>query len=240
MVENDPAGDVRRLGDWLTEAGVELAVVRPHAGEALPAGEDELSGYGGLLVLGGGADEAPWYQSVEGLLRTAVQVRVPTLAICLGAQLMATALGGYVEPAQAGPEIGPQLVAKRDAAGNDPLFGPVPLLPDVIQWHRNEVTELPPGATLLAASPRYPHQAFRYGDRAWALQFHVECDMDMLRAWAAEDPGLADADVAELLERCAAALPDVAEVWRPFAHRYADLVLGRLDPARIELPLLDT
>lgn len=240
IVENDPTDDVRRLGDWLVEAGLELVVVRPHAGAAVPAGESGLAGYGGLVVLGGGADEAPWYPAVEGLLRTAMRVRVPTLAICLGAQLMATALGGYVEPAQAGPEIGPQLVAKRDAATDDPLFGPVPLLPDVIQWHRREVTELPPGATLLAASPRYPHQAFRYGDRAWAVQFHVECDLDMLRVWAADDPDLAGSDAAGLLERCAAALPDVAEVWRPVAHRFADLVLGRLDPARVELPLLDS
>ena len=73
---------------------------------------------------------------------------------------------------------GPALVGRRDAADGDPLFKWVPLLPDVLQWHRDEITELPLGAVLLAASTRYPHQAFRLGDRAWGLQFHIECDAD--------------------------------------------------------------
>ncbi len=242
MVENDPTDGLCRLGDWLTEAGLELEVVRPHAGEPLPtdgSGTAQLDGYGALLVLGGGIDDAPWYPAVEGMLRVAVRDRVPTLGICLGAQLMARALGGAVDRAAAGPEIGPRLVAKRDAANTDPLFDPVPLLPDVIQWHRDEVTELPDGATLLAASTSYPHQAFRYGDRAWAVQFHIECDRDMLARWAADATDLAELglDPEELLDRCAAVLPDIEEVWRPFSHRFADLALGRLG-FRSELPLL--
>jgi GMP synthase-like glutamine amidotransferase len=245
VVENDPADDARRLGEWLTEAGLELEVVRPHAGEPLPVsdpssgGTDGLAGYAALVVLGGDVDNATWYPAEEGLFRTAVRQRVPTLAVCLGAQLMARALGGYVERAAAGPEIGPRLVAKRDAAGTDPLFGPVPLMPDVIQWHRDEVTELPPGATLLAASPNYPHQAFRYGDRAWGVQFHLECDAAMLADWAAGSTELAAAgyDADELVARCEAVLPDIAEVWRPFAHRFADLALGKLS-YRTELPVL--
>ncbi len=242
VVENDPTDDLCRLGDWLTEAGLDLEVVRPHAGEPLPtddSGTAQLAGYGALVVLGGGIDNAPWYPTVEGMFRVAVRDRVPALGICLGAQLMARALGGAVGRAAAGPEIGPRLVAKRDAANTDPLFDPVPLLPDVIQWHRDEVTELPDGATLLAASTRYPHQAFRYGDRAWAVQFHIECDRAMLTRWAADAPDLAQLglDPEELLDRCDAVLPDVEEVWRPFTHRFADLVLGRLG-FRSELPLL--
>ena len=58
------------------------------------------------------------------------------------------------------------------------------MLPDVIQWHHDEITELPAGAVLLAASTRYPHQAFRLGDRAWGLQFHIECDPAMIADWA--------------------------------------------------------
>ena len=61
----------------------------------------------------------------------------------------------------------------------------MPLIPDVLQWHHDEITELPPGAMLLAASTRYPHQAFRLGDRAWGLQFHIECDTAMIADWAA-------------------------------------------------------
>ncbi|HEY3507012.1 MAG TPA: type 1 glutamine amidotransferase [Actinocatenispora sp.] len=237
VVENDPTDDARLLGDWLTEAGLTLDVVRPHAGDALPAGD--LSGYAGLVVLGGGLPDASWYGAEEDLFRTAVRQKVPTLAVCLGAQLMANAFGGYVAPAAAGPELGPRLVAKRDAANGDVLFADVPLMPDVIQFHHDEIVELPEGAVLLAASPSYPNQAFRYGDRAWAIQFHIECDADMLAGWIAGSPDVAavGADPAELAARCAAALPDVAETWRPFAHRFADLVAGRTS-ARTELPLL--
>lgn len=237
VVENDPTDDVRVLGEWLTEAGLELSVIRPHAGEELPAGD--LSGYAGLVVLGGGLPDTSWYAAEEDLFRTAVRQKVPTLAICLGAQIMANALGGYVARAEAGPELGPRLVAKRDAANNDVLFADVPLMPDVIQFHHDEIVELPEGAVLLAASPSYPNQAFRYGDRTWAVQFHIECDADMLAGWIAGSADVAStgADPADLTARCAAALPDVAETWRPFAHRFADLVSGRTS-ARTELPLL--
>ena len=63
----------------------------------------------------------------------------------------------------------------------------MPLLPDVIQWHHDEITELPLGAVLLAASTDHPHQAFRLGDRAWGLQFHIECDTAMIAGWAESD-----------------------------------------------------
>ena len=65
-----------------------------------------------------------------------------------------------------GPEFGPALVAKRDVSAGDPLFGPVPFTPDVLQWHWDEITELPAGATLLASSSRYANQAFRVGEDA--------------------------------------------------------------------------
>src|SRR5690606_18167727 len=116
-----------------------------------------------------------------------VSERLPTLAICLGAQMLAHAYGARVAVAEAGPEIGRRLVARRDAADSDPLFSQVPFTPDVIQWHFDEIVELPPGATLLAASPRYAHQAFRLGPRAWATQFHIEPTAAMIRRWAAKD-----------------------------------------------------
>ena len=235
VVENDPTDDARRLGDWLTGGGLELAVVRPYAGDPLPA---DLDGYAALVVLGGeqnaypgpdGTPGAPWFPALEGLLRKAVRQRVPTLAVCLGSQLLAVAHGGTVERSAAGPEIGPALVARRDAADKDPLFARVPFAPDVIQWHRDEITELPAGAVLLAASTRYPHQAFRIGPAAWGVQFHIECDLDMLAGWASDGvDALAELgrDPVELLEACDAVLDDVAAVWRPFAERLAALAIG--------------
>src|SRR6266568_8838252 len=93
VVENDPSDDARRLGEWLTDAGLTLATVRPYAGEALP---ETLDGYAALVVLGGeqqaypaadGTPGAPWFPALERLLRKAVRGRVPTLAVCLGGQL---------------------------------------------------------------------------------------------------------------------------------------------------------
>nr|WP_246002595.1 type 1 glutamine amidotransferase [Allorhizocola rhizosphaerae] len=231
VVENDPTDDVCRLGVWLTEAGLSLEVRRPHAGDELP---DNLAGYEALVVLGGEQDAYPaddgtpgaqWFPRLESLLRKAVRHRVPTLAICLGGQLLAQAHGGRVERSAAGPEIGARLVAKRDIAAADPLFGPVPFAPDVIQYHHDEITVLPAGAVLLAASPRYPHQAFRIGDRAWGTQFHIETDVEMFAGWVAKFDN-ADALIAGV----ELAQDDVREVWQPFAHRFAELAQGRLEP----------
>ena len=245
VVENDPSDPPGRLAEWLTEAELPLTVVRPHAGDELP---DDLEGHLALVVLGGDQDAspgpdgtpgAPWFPRLEGLLRKAVRGRVPTLGVGLGCQIMAVAHGGLVERCTSGPEIGPGLIGRRDAADNDPLFKYVPLLPDVIQWHRDEITELPLNAVLLAASTRYPHQAFRLGDRAWGVQFHIECDLPMIQRWAE-----ADADVlAELgydpeavIAATAGSLADVEEVWQPFAARFASLALGTLPNADIPAP----
>jgi GMP synthase-like glutamine amidotransferase len=244
VIENDPVDDLRRLGEWLTDAGLELTVLRPHAGDPLP---ETLDGHVALVVLGGdqsayaaadGAPGAPWFAGLEGLLRKAVRNRVPTLAVCLGAQLLAQAHGGLIERSTSGPEIGPGLVGKRDAADTDPLFKWVPLLPDVIQWHRDEITELPLKAVLLAASSRYPHQAFRLGDRAWGLQFHIECDAAMIEQWAADDQAALDElgyDPEAVVYATAELLPDVEEVWQPFAARFASLALGTLPDADIPI-----
>ena len=251
VVENDPTDDARRLGDWLRGGGLELAVVRPHAGEALP---DDLDGFAALVVMGGEQDAfadaggkpgAPWFPRLEGLLRKAVRFKVPTLAVCLGGQLLATAHGGTVERSPSGPEVGARLVARRDIADRDPLFAAVPFAPDVIQWHRDEITELPVNAVLLAASTQYPVQAFRIGSAAWGTQFHIECDTEMFADWAMDGVDvLAEMgiDAVEVLADVDAALGDVEEIWRPFAERFAALALGRLasgdDGGPRSLPLL--
>jgi GMP synthase-like glutamine amidotransferase len=245
VIENDPSDDLRRLGEWLTGAGLELTVLRPHAGDALP---ETLDGYQAFVVLGGdqsayadadGKPGAAWFPQLEGLLRKAVRHRVPTLGVCLGGQLLASAHGGLVERSTSGPEVGPALIGRRDAADNDPLFKYIPLLPDVVQWHSDEITELPLGAVLLAASTRFPNQAFRLGDRAWGVQFHIECDADMIADWARHDEALLT-ELGYLPELVVAAtvdvLADVEEVWQPLAARFAALALGELPGADIPIP----
>jgi GMP synthase (glutamine-hydrolysing) len=229
VVQHSPTESLARLGGWLSGAGMLLDVRTPYDGSPLPA----LRGFAGVVVMGGAMGayddaDAPWLPATRDLLRDAVADRVPVLGVCLGGQLLAGALGGQVKPGDEGPEIGPGLVAKRDVAAADPLFGPIPFTPDVLQWHWDEITSLPAGAVLLASSPRYTNQAFRYGDTAWGLQFHIETTADMVRAWAEEDRDRLEAagwDLDALLARwdLDALHADLEETWQPFALRFAEL-----------------
>lgn len=226
VIENDLSDPVGRLGDWLREAGAELDVRSCPAGEELP---DSLDGHSGLVVMGGyqnayDDDRSPWLPAVRALLAAAVQRELPTLGVCLGGQLLAIATGGAVERSDS-PEYGAQLVAKRQAAASDALFGELPITPDVLQWHVDAITRLPAAAVLLASSPACDVQAFRVGKRAWGLQFHIETTPQVVADWAAEDAAeLADYDVDTILARSAAAHDDIAEVWQPFAARFAGVV----------------
>ena len=231
VVQPDPSDPPGRVGDWLTAAGLQLDVRATDDDPALPG---DLTGHAGLVVLGGAASAADPAQSaslapVRALLRAAVTAEVPTLAICLGAQLLAVAHGGQVE--QGDGEFGAQLVAKRAAASTDPLFREVPITPDVVQWHFDAITRLPPGAVLLAASPSCEVQAFRLGRLAWGLQFHIETTPDVVRAWAAEDAAqLAGYDLDAVLDGVSRADADVAEAWRPVVESFAAIVR---DPAAV-------
>lgn len=232
--ETDPPA---RLGKWLADAGLTLDERHLGRDEPLPAG---LDGHDGLVVLGGPQsatdDDArsPELTGVRALLREAIATDRPTLALCLGAQLLADVGGGTVRRGTEGPEVGATLVAKRDAAYADPVFGPLPLAADVVAWHHDEIATLPPGATLLASNPHYPHQAFRVGAHVYGLQFHVETTPEMVRAWAERDRvGVAATglDVDTLSARAAAVHDDLAETWAPFAGRFADLVRAQAGPA---------
>jgi GMP synthase (glutamine-hydrolysing) len=238
VLQLDPSDPPARLGDWLQAAGVDVALCALDAGRPVPA---DLEGVAGLIVLGGpmGALDdavASYLPDVRALLREAVRREVPTLGVCLGHQLLAVANGGQIRRMPDGPEIGAQLVAKRAAASTDPLFRDLPITPDVVQWHYDEVSVLPPGAVQLASAPACDQQAFRLGRLAWGIQFHIETTPEILDAWAAEaGPGeLAGLDVDAVLARARALDADLVEVWAPFARAFADIVRdpGAVKPAR--------
>ena len=166
-----------------------LDVRRPDLGDPLPP---DLAGYGGLVVLGGAVGvlddgDAPWLPATRRLLADAVAAGLPTLGICLGAQMLAVATGGTVERGAAGLEAGVVALTLTPEAGTDPLLAPVRAAsgeaPPVAQFHQDAVTRLPPGAVLLASSERYPHQAFRVGAAAWGLQYHPEVTAADFAAW---------------------------------------------------------
>jgi GMP synthase-like glutamine amidotransferase len=243
VVQNAADDPPARLGEWLAGAGVELDVREMFAGAALPA---DLTGHSGLLVLGGamGArddDLGPWLPAVRELLRAAVRDEVPTLGICLGAQLLAVALGGDVVVGPDGPELGAQLIAKRAAASaTDPLFRELPITPDVIQWHFDVVNRLPPGTVLLATSPVYEVQAYRAGRVCWALQPHIETTPEIVRDWAVSDRDHVDVDLDVLLRRSDAAHADIEETWQPFARRFADVLRDPASVRAVRSPVVST
>jgi GMP synthase-like glutamine amidotransferase len=158
--------------------GMLLAVTRRDRGDPLPP-VDEVDG---LIMMGGpmGADEV---RDEWPLIAAAVRRGLPVLGVCLGAQVLAAALGGRVYRGPH-PEVGHGSVR---VLTDDPVLGPVGGVLPVFHWH-HDTFELPPGAVHLAASDLYEHQAFRFGPLAYGLQFHVEVDEALAEAWRSRLP----------------------------------------------------
>lgn len=221
VIENDPAQGLGRAAAWLVEAGLDLDTVRPHLGEAVP---NSAGGHDALIALGGGRGK-DWADDLTGLMETAVADTTPVLAICSSSRMLAVAFGGAVEDRD--EPFGPRMLAKRDAAGRDLIFGPCPMTLDVIRWRRQELVELPPGATLLAASPQGALEVFRIGDTAWGVQSHFEFTPEQLAAFGAFD------DAA--LARAADVDEHIVATWKPILQRFARVTAGE----RKALPVLD-
>jgi GMP synthase-like glutamine amidotransferase len=162
------------IAEQARQRGLRLDHRHLYRGESVP----DLEDIDGLIVMGGpmgvGDVEAhPHLKAEVELLAAASAGGLPVLGVCLGAQLLARALGGEVFPAS-GPEVGPGTVTLTAAGRSDAVFGPAEPSLAVLHWHEDTFS-LPPGAELLASSDRVVNQAFRAG-RAYGLQFHVELD----------------------------------------------------------------
>ncbi|MEP7175377.1 MAG: type 1 glutamine amidotransferase [Gemmatimonadales bacterium] len=206
--------------DFLREDGADVTTVELDEGDALPA----LDGTDALLVFGGPMnvdehDRFPWLAGETVAIREAALGGLPILGVCLGAQLLARALGARVTRNPA-PEVGLLEIGLTDAGAADPLFTGWPRQVPVVQWH-SDTFALPEAATLLATSPACRHQAFRYGPRAYGLQFHPEVTADMVEEWA-EVPAYAAA-MRQMQGSTGgspfARVPDEAEALGHRAHR---------------------
>jgi len=154
-------------------------------GEAVP-GDPSL--WDAVMVFGGAMHpdqdaEHPWLGGEVAFIAEALSQDVPTIGVCLGAQLVARAAGAGVGPAER-PEVGWFTVELSDDGARDPVVGVLPPRVDAFQWHYYTF-ELPDGAVQLAANAN-ARQAYRLGDRAWAIQFHAEVERHMLDRWFAE------------------------------------------------------
>jgi GMP synthase-like glutamine amidotransferase len=153
--------------------------------------------YGAVLVFGGAmhADQDehhPWLRDEDEFLRHLLGLRVPTLGVCLGAQLLAKASDAAVRPADE-PEIGWYDVVLTDAAADDPVFAELPERFAAFQWH-HYTYDVPAAAVELARS-RVCTQAFRLGESVWGVQFHPEVTAEQVGSWLASDGANEGVDV---------------------------------------------
>ena len=172
----------------VADAGADLLVVRLDRGERVPEA-NAVAGMRGLVVMGGPMgvyDELPWLVPERTLVRSAVEAGLPVLGVCLGAQQLAAALGGTVTDGPV-PECGVGEVHLTSDAIGDPLFGPAPSPLPCIHWH-GDTFSLPERAVRLAGNEAYENQAFRFGRRAYGLQFHVEVTGSLVAHWGPHLP----------------------------------------------------
>lgn len=224
-IQNEGSG---AFTEWLPAAGLDLDVhlVQRDGAPPTTTGHDALIVMGGAMGVGDAALH-PWMAYEIALIRHAVTSGLPTLGVCLGAQLLAAACGGSVVRGRVGPELGLGRVHLAGEAVADPLLHGLSPVENAVQWHWDEILTLPPGATLLASSAQYPHQAFRLGERAWGVQFHPEARPSMVRRWAREDEAavlLAGEDPAHHVAEVERAWPDLENTWRTVAQRFAHIV----------------
>jgi GMP synthase (glutamine-hydrolysing) len=190
----------------------------------------DLSQISGLAILGGPMGALDYVKHPElraeaDLVRTAVDAGIPLLGICLGHQILATALGAALHTGAAN-EVG---IGTVNLVADDPVLGRAGGTAPVLHWH-HDVVETPDGATVLASTTETPNQAFRLGEVIFATQFHVEVDRHMLDRWLAVDQMADELDPTTRLtiqadfDRSAARMREIAGA--AFTE-FADAVLFR-------------
>lgn len=191
-------------------------------------GAPELNGLDAVMVFGGAmhADqegEHPWLRAEKAFLRELLTKGVPTLGVCLGAQLLAEAAAAPARRA-AEPEIGWRRVEVTSEGRADPVMGPLAPAFEVFEWHSYEAP-LPPGGVALARTPVCV-QAFRVdGLPAWGLQFHAEVTRRDLGSWLDDWEGDPDAvatgqDPEQIRAESEARIAAQNELGRELAQRF--------------------
>jgi GMP synthase (glutamine-hydrolysing) len=166
----------------LERHGITIETAELDEGDPLP----DWRGLDLAVVMGGPMgvhDEAehPWLAGEKRWIATAVRAGLPYFGVCLGAQLLAASLGARVSTGSA-PEVGVLPVTLTAEGRADPVASALGEEFLALQWH-GDTFEIPAGAVRLGRSPAYPHQAMRFGDVAYAVQFHVEVTDAMFAQW---------------------------------------------------------
>jgi GMP synthase (glutamine-hydrolysing) len=225
VIQHVPWETPHRILDACGE--LEVRTVEPLTGDPLPS-HAEVSG---VLAMGGpmNVDDVEHYPGLAAereWLAEAAGREMPILSICLGAQLLARALGAEVRAGES-PEIGFAPVQIHDPT--DPIVGALAPEATVLHWH-GDVFDLPDGAGPLASSAQTKHQAFRHGN-AWGVLFHAEADTTLIEKWLTEPTMRDEATAAlgpdapvELQRRAREAEPDLIDRSTKGFEAFADLL----------------
>jgi GMP synthase-like glutamine amidotransferase len=219
VVQNEIDDPVALVGDWIAEVGVDIEVIHAYRGESVPAALP--AHISGAIAMGGymGANddiEFPWLTDARSLMKDVIAHDVPFFGICLGGQVLATAVDGIVGPFRV-----------SQSASDDAVFGHL-AGKDVIaaEWHKDYITDLPDDAVVLAGNDVCPVQAFRIGKNVYGVQFHPEIDAEIFSSWAATDDELAKIDhtIEQACVQVANAEAELIATWKPAFQAWAQLV----------------
>jgi GMP synthase (glutamine-hydrolysing) len=211
----------------LRERGFEIVDIDVSS-DAVP---DSPEGFDAIVVCGGSAnthesDQHPWIDAEVNLLREALATDVPTLGLCLGAQLLTVASGGTVS--RSPTEIGWFEVEMDPAAADDPVLSAVPERFMALQWHDYACT--PAAGTKTLARDQACLQAFRFGDVAWGTQFHIEVTHQLMMNWwdeGEDELRAAGYDRARFLSEMKAHHGAHESIGREIAARFATIAADR-------------
>ena len=183
VFQHVPLEPLGTLNQQFKDAGFRIRYVNF---DRMPNSRVDPARYHGLVVLGGPmaadqVDRYPYLSYEQDVIRRAVDLGLPVLGICLGAQLIASTFGGRILRGAA-PEFGWIEISPTAAGRDDQLIRHFSAAEPVYQWHADTFT-LPHGAVHLAESKDCAIQAFRLYDHVYGFQFHLEADRDLIKRW---------------------------------------------------------
>lgn len=187
VLQHSDSSPLGTIGPILVDHAMKISTVRLDRNEPLPPDLDDVDA---IISLGGpqcANDANPVLEREMGLLRAAHARALPVLGLCLGAQLLAKALGGEVAKLSR-PEIGWHEVTLTPVGREDPLFSGIAWTSSQFHWHADGVSKLPPGARALASSKGCAVQAFGVGLRSYGIQYHPEVTEATIQRWLREGP----------------------------------------------------
>ena len=193
IIQNVTSEGPGTIEDYLRTTNLPFTCIDLERGQSLP----DIAPFSHVIILGGPMAvyemaRTPYLRDEALFIEKAVQAHKHVLGVCLGAQMLAHVLGARVYSGGA-KEIGWYEVDVTDEGMKDPCMAMLAVenkqIAQVFQWH-GDTFDLPQGAVRLASSHLYPNQAFRYGDRVYALQFHIEVTPGIVNGWLRNEQGV--------------------------------------------------